>query len=160
MSRDKDKKGSSSETNASASVNNMSVINRQLNVRPFQINESRTETTSNWEKWLQNIERQFRCFEINDPEKKKDGLIIYRGQIIADLEDTLLHVTGEEAGQDAYAQLINKLNKHFVLKKNKDFARFQFGNLKQNNGESLGRHYICIREIAKQCSFSKVFETI
>ena len=77
MNHDKDKKGSSSQT--SASVNNISVINRQLNVRPFQINENRTETASNWEKWLQNIERQLRYFGINDPEMKKDGLIIYGG---------------------------------------------------------------------------------
>ena len=89
------------------------MINRQLNVRPFQINESRTETASNWEKWLQNIEMPFRHFAINDPEKKKDGLIIYSGQIIADLEDTLLDLTGEETGKDAYAQLINKLNTTF-----------------------------------------------
>jgi hypothetical protein len=73
---------------------------------------------------------------------KKDGLIIYGGQIIADLEDTLLDATGNEAGEDAYAQLIIKLNKHFLPKKNKDFARFQFGNLKQNHGESLVRYYI------------------
>jgi hypothetical protein len=42
MSHDKEIKGSSSET--SASVNNISVTNRQLNVRPFQImiNENST----------------------------------------------------------------------------------------------------------------------
>ena len=136
------------------------MINCQLNVRPFQINENRTETASNWEKWLQNIERQFRYFGINDPEMKKDGLIIYGGQIIADLEETLLNITGEEAGQDAYAQLVNKLNKHFLPKKNKDFARFQFGNLKQSNGESLSRYYTRIREIAKKCSFSNESEAI
>ena len=151
MSHDKEKKGSSSET--SVSVNNINVINRQLNVRPFQ-------KLLRIGRWLQNIERQFRYFGINNPEMKKDGLIIYSSQIIADLEYTLLDLTGEEASQDAYAQLINKFNKHFLQKKNKDFARFQFGNLKQNNGESLSRHYIRIREIAKKCSFSKLFETI
>ena len=91
---------------------------------------------------------------------KKDGLIIYGGQIIADLEDTLLDATGNEAGEDAYAQLIIKLNKHFLPKKNKDFARFQFGNLKQNHGESLVRYYIRIREIAEKCSFSNESEAI
>ena len=136
------------------------MTNRQLNVIPFQINENRTETASGWEKWLRNIERQFRYFGITDPEMKKDGLIIYGGQIIADLEDTLLDATGDEAGEDAYAQLIIKLNKHFLLKKNKDFARFQFGNLKQNHGESLVRYYTRIREIAKKCSFSNESEAI
>jgi hypothetical protein len=91
---------------------------------------------------------------------KKDGLIIYGGQIIADLEDTLLDATGDEAGEDAYAQLIIKLNKHFLPKKNKDFARVQFGNLKQNHGESLVRYYTRIREIAKKCSFSNESEAI
>ena len=81
-------------------------------------------------------------------------------QIIADLEDTLIDATGDEAGEDAYAQLIIKLNKHFLPKKNKDFARFQFGNLKQNHGESLVRYYTGIREIAKKCSFSNESEAI
>jgi Arc/MetJ-type ribon-helix-helix transcriptional regulator len=66
----------------------------------------------------------------------------------------------DEAGEDAYAQLIIKLNKHFLPKKNKDFARFQFGNLKQNHGESLVRYYTRIREIAKKCSFSNESEAI
>ena len=66
----------------------------------------------------------------------------------------------EEAGQDAYAQLVNKLNKHFPPKKNKDFARFQFGNLKQNDGESLSRFYTRFREIAKKFSFSNESEAI
>ena len=158
MSHKKGKEGSSSETNAN--VNNISVTNRQLNVRPFQINENRNETASDWEKWLRNIERQSRYFGINDPEMKKDGLIIYGGQIIADLEDTLLDLTGEEAGEDAYAQLINKLNKHFLPKKNKDFARFQFGNLKQSHDESLSRYYTRIREIARKCDFSNESEAI
>ena len=160
MSHDKGK-GSSSQASAN-SVNNISVINRQLNVRPFQINENRTETASNWEKWLQNIEKQFRYFGINDPETKKDGLIIYGGQIIADLEDTLLELTGKEAGQDAYGQIVKKLNRYFLPKKNKDFAIFQFGNLQQNNGEPLSysRYYIRIRETAKKCSFSNENEAI
>ena len=85
------------------------------------------------------------------------GLIIYGGQIIADLEDTLLDLTGDEAGQDTYAQIVNK---HFLPRKNKDFARFQIGNLKQNNGESLSRYYTHIREIAKKCSFSNESEAI
>ncbi|CAB4005010.1 calpain-7 isoform X1 [Paramuricea clavata] len=129
-------------------------------VDTYRSTKNRSETASGWEKWLRNIERQFRYFGITDPEMKKDGLIIYSGQIIADLEDTLLDATGEEAGEDAYAQLIIKPNKHFLPKKNKDFARFQFGNLKQKHGESLVRYYTRIRGIAKKCSFSNESEAI
>ncbi|CAB4023899.1 Hypothetical predicted protein [Paramuricea clavata] len=92
------------------------------------------------------------------PSDEERLLIIFGGQIIADLEDTLLDATDNEAGEDAhidaYAHIIIKLNKHFLPKKNKDFARFQFGNLKKNDGESLVRYYTRIREIAKKCSFS------
>ena len=89
---------------------------------------------------------------------KKDGLIIYGDQTIADLEDTLLDLTGDEAGEDEYSQLVRKLNKHFLPKKNKHFARFQFGNLKQNHGESLVRYYKRIRELDKKCNFSNESE--
>ena len=119
MSTSDKQHGSSKSANVST---NISVINRQLNVRPFQTTQNRTETATRLEKWLKDIERQFRYLGITEPETQKDGLIIYGGQIIADLEDTLPDLTGDEAGQDVYAQLINKLNKHFLLKKNKDFA--------------------------------------
>ena len=147
--------GSSKSANVST---NISVINRQLNVRPFQTTQNRTETATRWEKWLKDIERQFRYFGITEPETKKDGLMIYGGQIKADLEDSLPDLTGDEAGQDVYAQLINKLNKHFLLKKNKDLARFQFGNLNQNDRETLAHYYTRIKEIARKCGFSSETE--
>ncbi len=84
-------------------------------------------------KWPQNIEWQFRYFGITEPEMKIDGLISYDDQTIADLENTLLDLTGDEVGEDEYSQLVKKLNKYFLPKKNKDFARFlQFRKLKQN----------------------------
>ena len=57
--------GSSKSANVST---NISVINHQLNVRPFQTMQNRTETVTRWEKWLKNIERQFHYFWITEPE--------------------------------------------------------------------------------------------
>ena len=76
---------------------------------------------------VQNVERQFRYFEITEPELEKDGLIIYGGKTLADLEQTLPEVLNEGGGDNVYTKLVNKLNKHFPLKKNK---RFQFASLK------------------------------
>ena len=42
--------------------------------------------------------------------------------------------------------MIKKLDKHFLPRKNKDYARFQFGNLTQNSDESMAKHYARIRE--------------
>ena len=82
---------------------------RPLNDKPPT--QNRTETATRWERWLKDIERQFCYFGITEPETNKDGLIIYGGQTIADLQNPLPDLNGDEAGQDVYAQLINKLNK-------------------------------------------------
>ena len=82
-----------------------------------------------WLKWKKDIERQFRFFGLADPSIKKDGLTIYGGQHIADLEDTIPDLPLEE-DEDVYSQLIRKLDKHFLLRKNKDYTRFKFGNLR------------------------------
>ena len=81
------------------------------------------------------VEERYRAtiwfFGLADPSIKKDGLIIYGGQHIADLEDTI-HVPDLplEEDEDVYSQLIRKLDKHFLLRKNKDYTRFKFGNLR------------------------------
>ena len=66
---------------------NITVTNRQLNITPFAINRDPTNTANRWDKWKKDIELQFRFFGIHDPELKKDGLIIYGGCNIADLEE-------------------------------------------------------------------------
>ena len=66
---------------------NITVTNRQLNIAPFAIDRDPTNTANRWDKWKKDIERQFRFFGIHDPELKKDGLIIYGGRDIADLEE-------------------------------------------------------------------------
>ena len=73
--------------------------------------------------WKKDIERQFRFFGINDPELQKDGLIIYGGRDIADLEESLPEMPSE--GGDEYMNFIRKLDHYFLPKKNKDYARFQ-----------------------------------
>ena len=87
-------------------------------------NNDNNETALHWDKWKRNIERQFRFFRLEDPETKKDGLIIYSGQQIANLEDTLPDLPNDE-GTNVYTQMIKKLDKHFLPRKNKDYARFQ-----------------------------------
>jgi len=79
---------------------------------------------------------------------KKDGLIIYGGCDIADLEDSLPDVESTGPTADEYTKFIRKLDKHFLAKKNKDYARFQLGNLQQEENESLAKYFACVREIA------------
>jgi hypothetical protein len=134
------------------------IVNRQLNVKPFITSSDVNETAVRWAKWKKDIERQFRFFGLADPSLKRDGLIIYGGQCIADLEDSLPDLTPEE-NEDTYAQLIRKLDKHFLPRKNKDNARFQFGNLSQQTYESMV-HNTRICETAKKCEFANEDEAV
>ena len=93
-----------------------------------------------WSKWKKDIDRQFRFFRFTDPTIKKDGLIIYGGQDIADIDDSMPDLTAE-GDEDAYSLLIRKLDKYFLPRKNKDYARFQFGNLSQHEDENMAQYY-------------------
>ena len=53
------------------------------------------------------IERQFRFFGITDPETKKDGLLIYGGQDLVDIDDVLPDIISTE-DDDAYKLLLCK----------------------------------------------------
>ena len=131
----------------------ITVINRHLNITPFQVTRDSNDTAIRWAKWKQNIERQFRFFGIEDPQLKKDGLIIYGGQEIADLDDSIPDPT-LEGEQNEYTRLIYKLDQYFLPKKNKDYARFKLGNLVQQDEEPMATYYARIREIAKKCSYT------
>ena len=84
---------------------------------------------------------------------KKDGLIIYGGQEITDLDDSIPDPI-LEGEQNEYTRLIAKLDQHFLPKKNKDYARFKLGNLVQQDDEPMATYYARIREIAQKCSYT------
>ncbi|CAG2251495.1 unnamed protein product [Mytilus edulis] len=60
--------------------------NRNLRTLPFTPSEDHLTTGSQWEEWLEGIEREFRYFRITEPEDKKDAMIIYGGKEISRLE--------------------------------------------------------------------------
>ena len=90
-------------------------------------------------------------FRHRRPQLKKDGLIIYRGQLIADLDDFIPDPT-LEGEQKEETRLIYKPDQYFCQEKNKDYARFKLGNLVQQDEEPMATYYARIREIAKNCS--------
>ena len=89
------------QARAQPAQQNITVTNRQLNITPFAINRDPTNTANKWAKWKKDIERQFGFFGIGDLQLKKDGLIVYSGRDIADLEDSLpdLESTGLPADE-------------------------------------------------------------
>ncbi|CAG2255034.1 unnamed protein product [Mytilus edulis] len=51
--------------------------NRNLRTLPFTPLEDHLTTGSQWEEWLEGIEREFQYFQITEPEDKKDAMIIH-----------------------------------------------------------------------------------
>ena len=50
-------------------------------------------------------------------------------------------------------KFIQKLDKYFLPKKNKDYARFQLGNLQQQEDLSLANYFAQVQEIAKKYEY-------
>ena len=117
-----------------------SYIQRNLTIKPFVKQTDNNETAVRWGKYKKDLERQFRFFGVTDPETKKDGLLIYGGEDLVDIEDSLPDPQAGES-DDVYTILIRKIDSHFMPKKNKDFARFQMSELKQESHERLADYY-------------------
>jgi hypothetical protein len=71
------------------------IIHRNLTIKPFLKQADNNDTALCWQKYKKEIERQFRFFGITDPETKKDGLLIYGGQDLVDVDDALPDPTSE-----------------------------------------------------------------
>ena len=71
----------------------------------------------------------------------------------ADLEDSLPDVETTYPPADDYTKFIQKLDKYFLPKKNKDYARFQLGNLQQQEDLSLANYFAQVQEIAKKYEY-------
>ena len=140
----------SSSTSTASSAE--AFIYRNLTIKPFVKQTDHNETAVRWGKYKKDMERQFRFFGITDPELKKDGLLIYGGEDLIDIEDSLPDPPTQE-NDDAYKILIRKIDNHFMPKKNKDFARFQMSELKQQNHERLADYYAKLREISRKCEY-------
>ena len=140
-----------STASASGVTTNL-IIHRNLNIKPFIKQADANDTAVRWQRYKKDIERQFRFFGITDPETKKDGLLIYGGEDLTDVDEALPDPSDQD-GDDAYSTLIRKLDNHFMPKKNKDFARFQLSEMKQQSNERLADYYAKVRDIARKCDY-------
>lgn len=123
---------------------------RNLRTLSFRHTEDQLLTGKAWEEWLEEIERKFRYFRINDPQDKKDALIIYGGKEIARLEKSLPDPTGEP---NVYQKLRKKLNTYFLPKRNKHYALYVFLKMKPMEGESTVSYATRLWEKAQDCEF-------
>ena len=129
---------------------------RNLQIRPFTVEDDHIATGEKWEEWLEDLEREMRFFRISEPEDKKDAMLIYGGAEIRRLEKSLQDPTEG----DIYSKLRGKLNNYYAPKKNEHYARYLFLKMKPHHGESTIAYAARLREKAADCNFHSKDERI
>ena len=124
------------QAQAQLAQQNITVTNRQLNITPFAINRDLTNTANKWwpaveKRWSNHLQR---------PRYRRSRRLSTRCQ-------------KHRPTRWWIHKIQPKADKHFLPKKNKDYARFQLGNLQQAEDESLANHFAQVREIAKKCKY-------
>ena len=129
---------------------------RNLQIRPFTVEDDHIATGEKWEEWLEELEREMRFFRISEPEDKKDAMLIYGGAEIRRLEKSLQ----DPNEGDIYSKLKGKLNNYYAPKKNEHYARYLFLKMKPHQGESTIAYAARLREKAADCNFHSKDERI
>lgn len=138
---------------------NVTVDSRNLKTSPFVLQSDPLANGKAWEEWIEGLEREFRYFRIQDPQDRKDALIIFGGRDLARLERSLPDPPEREGeAPDAYVKLKQKLDEHFLPQKNKHHARYVFSKIRPNSGESTAVYAARLREKATECDFGDSME--
>ena len=107
---------------------------RNLKTLPFRPSGDQLSMGREWEDWLEGIEREFHYFKILNPQDKKDAIIIYGGQELSRLEQSLPDPV--ERNLNVYEKLRRKLNDYFIPKKNKHYSWYMFLKMRPQMGET------------------------
>ena len=131
------------------------VTTRELPILPFKAPENHLARGLAWNKWLEEIERQFRFFGIESPSDMKDALLIYGGKDLVRLER---YLPDADDKLDEYETLKKKLNYYYVPRINKHYKRFLFLKMRPKQGESILSYATRLRERANCCQFHDTCE--
>ncbi|KAI3373366.1 hypothetical protein L3Q82_006673 [Scortum barcoo] len=133
----------------------MSSLRRLGNMAQFQVAppEKFTFKTEDWPKWIKRFDR-FRIasgLETQVDENQVNALIYTMGE---EAEDILvsLHLSPEDASE--YATVKEKLDAHFVARRNVIFERAKFNQRQQETGESAFDCFItALHCLAEHCEY-------
>ena len=89
-----------------------------------------------------------------DQEDKFDALTIYGGSEIRELLENLVLEDAEANNTGNFDDAIKKIDEYFDPLVNKDSARNKFGNMSQNQGESVAEYHVRLNSQAHKCQFA------
>ena len=120
---------------------------------PFQKFDVFNEETSlgiRWTKYVSKLENMFTGLAIDSKKRKKALLLHYAGDDVFDIYETL-NLDGNDSNYD---ETKKGLGDYFNPKKNKEFERYEFRNMKQSKSESIDQFVTRLRQKATNCDFT------
>ena len=110
-----------------------------------------------WTKWIKRFDR-FRIasgMDAQDEENQVNALIYTMGEQAEDIVVSL-HLNAEEAGD--YGTVKNKLDAHFVTRRNVIFERAKFNQRQQEVGESADSFHTALHCLAEYCGYGALHD--
>ncbi|XP_066941051.1 uncharacterized protein [Macrobrachium rosenbergii] len=99
---------------------------------------------------IAKLENLFVACTIDSRKRKKALLLHYAGDEVFEIYETL-GLIGDDANYDKVKQ---GLANCFQPKKNKEFERYEFRNVRQNRGETIDQFATRLRQKAENCEFA------
>ena len=129
------------------------ITHKQSNLEPFQLTEGMMASGRNWERWLKDFKRQAQYYGIRDPEEKKQAILVFGGREVTICEDSRPDL---DNNRDVYERMVEKLNNHFVPRKNKHHARFRLQQNQQKSHQTIMQFYLECRELVRDCQYGNM----
>lgn len=110
-----------------------------------------------WPKWIRRFER-FRIasgLELQPEENQVNTLIYTMGDEAEDIV-TSLRMTEEEAGE--YVTVKQKLERHFVVRRNVIFERAKFNQRQQEQGETVDSFITSLHCLSEHCGYGQLHD--
>ncbi|XP_052806647.1 uncharacterized protein K02A2.6-like [Mya arenaria] len=116
----------------------------------FDVYGEETSLGTRWTKYVTKLENLFTGLSIDSKKRRKALLLHYAGDEVFEIYETL-NLGDSDSNYDDVKQ---GLTGYFQPKKNREFERFEFRNLKQHHAETIDQFATRLRHKADNCEFS------
>ena len=129
----------------------------QTHIPAFDATTDLSSQATKWKKWIARLEVFFIAHAINDSARKKAILLLYAGETVTDIYDSIPDAEKEPAeGEDAYEKVKSVLTTKFDKTINLDFEINQFRSCVQKQGQTLDQYYSLLCKLASTCGFDNI----
>ena len=120
------------------------------NFQKFDVYSDENSVGIRWNKYISKLENLFTGMAIDAKKRKKALLLHYAGDEVFEIYETL-NMGDNDSNYDTTK---TALGNYFNPKKNKEFERYEFRNIKQGQNETIDQFATRLRQKAENCDFT------